>query len=171
MYIIYVHNMCIYILYLYIQSSVHKRGTLESWWYSGMGHHGGKKWYVYIYIGNADLVGGSDVLEMFPLLRWFTFSKWWLFMAMWLCLITKGNIDIMHPMLKNPSPVGYTSAVVVSLIWVRPKIRYPCFFQDLSSLLVVGSTEPHSGLCQPGWDNLFSPGLTLYGKDISIKQK
>jgi hypothetical protein len=108
---------------------------------------------------------------MIPLLRWFTFSKWWLFMAMWLCLITKGNIDIMHPMLKNPSPVGYTSAVVVSLIWVRPKIRYPCFFQDLSSLLVVGSTEPHGGLCQPGWNNLFSPGLTLYGKDISIKQK
>lgn len=25
--------------------------------------------YIYIYIGNADLVGGSDVLEMFPLLR------------------------------------------------------------------------------------------------------
>ena len=24
---------------------------------------------IYIYIGNDDLVGGSDVLEMFPLLR------------------------------------------------------------------------------------------------------
>ena len=44
-------------------------GFKHQTWGDSRGHHGGKKWYVYIYIGNADLVGGSDVLEMFPLLR------------------------------------------------------------------------------------------------------